>query len=919
MQMETGSEPKWTEVEPLLDEAITVLPKKDRDAVLLRYFQRRSLREVGKELGTSEDGARKRGDRAVGKLRGFFAGKGLTLSAAFLVGALSEKAMQAAPGTLATVVRGVGHSSGAALPASALALATGALKEMFWVKARVVLGAGTLAVISALVATATWQSSMHRNQSHAARQLAALPASELRASVSNSDDAPEESARQGVGRKLPLLVVGAQGGQPLAGAGAMASYFPRTWEDAAHLNFTTDELGHCAVPVSDREFEILRIWISAPGHVPKVIDWRKYEFQAQPEEYVVRLEPGGVIGGVVKDEADQPVSQAKLRVSGVGRVSSQRENIGYRDESSSVFSDDHGHWRFDQVPMGLDTLKFFVTHPDYAKAMVFLPLAPPGFTNHVVVIKRGVEVWGTVSNRFELPVFEAAVEEVDSYGGPAVSAKTDLLGEFTLNHVNPGLLKLKIDAKGYKALTRTVLITTNAEAISFVLEEAPPEDKADAAPAPVKTVRLAGTVKDEETGQPLDRFKVLLDERRGTPGPDFLGEGRNGAFDWEYPVMFFNEYALEIQADGYTPEASPPVKVSDAKQFFEFKLKRSADITGRVMFPDGAPARGAEVWLGGEDFGPIMVMTALKKALLYPGMAANDDWSIRTFTDAEGAFRFQPRRSVNRVVVEHDSGCAAVVMNSPNVGTIVLQPWGRITGVVRSGNRAESNCSLGIQPQASASGSPEVPYSHNIQADGYGRFAFERVPPGKHRVYRITSLHGDSAGFYGISHYTPVEVMPGETSEIVIGGTGRVVVGRVNFGSHKFMPHWTTLLQTLARPTTGTPPSAPRASSDANAMRAYHRAWNEHEAKQQRYYFGLKPDGSFVVEDVLPGAYRLEIRVTEPPKDPLDPEGGFAFTPELGSLTKDVVVPEASPEQPEQPFDSGVFTLQFKAEGKVGD
>jgi len=177
----------------------------------------------------------------------------------------------------------------------------------------------------------------------------------------------------------------------------MASYFPRTWEDAAHLNFTTDELGHCAVPVSDREFEILRIWISAPGHVPKVIDWRKYEFQAQPEEYVVRLEPGGVIGGVVKDEADQPVSQAKLRVSGAGRVSSQRENIGYRDESSSVFSDDHGHWRFDQVPMGLDTLKFFVTHPDYAKAMVFLPLAPPGFTNHVVVIKRGVEVWGTVS------------------------------------------------------------------------------------------------------------------------------------------------------------------------------------------------------------------------------------------------------------------------------------------------------------------------------------------------------------------------------------------------------------------------------------------------------------------------------------------------------------------------------------------
>jgi len=133
------------------------------------------------------------------------------------------------------------------------------------------------------------------------------------------------------------------------------------------------------------------------------------------------------------------------------------------------------------------------------------------------------------------------------------------------------------------------------------------------------------------------------------------------------------------------------------------------------------------------------------------------------------------------------------------------------------------------------------------------------------------------------------------------------------------MPHWTTVLQTLAVPNIVTPPTAPKDFSDANAMHAYHRAWNEHEAKQQRYYFGLKPDGSFVVEDVLPGAYRLQIQVTEPPKDPLDPEGGFSFAPEIGSLTQDIVVPEASADQPEQPFDLGVFTLQFKDAGKAGE
>src|SRR6185503_3275687 len=100
--------------------------------------------------------------------------------------------------------------------------------------------------------------------------------------------------------------------------------------------------------------------------------------------------------------------------------------------------------------------------------------------------------------------------------------------------------------------------------------------------------------------------------------------------------------------------------------------------------------------------------------------------------------------------------------------------------------------------------------------------------------YRITKLHNYTAGVHGISHYTPVEVLPGETNEITVGGGGRVVVGRVNFGSHQFMPHWTTVLQTLAVPNIGTPPVAPKDLSDSRATRVYHRAWNEHEAKQQR-------------------------------------------------------------------------------------
>src|SRR5204863_1243743 len=38
----------WTHIEPLLDEAMHALDETDRSAVLLRYFENKSLREVGR-------------------------------------------------------------------------------------------------------------------------------------------------------------------------------------------------------------------------------------------------------------------------------------------------------------------------------------------------------------------------------------------------------------------------------------------------------------------------------------------------------------------------------------------------------------------------------------------------------------------------------------------------------------------------------------------------------------------------------------------------------------------------------------------------------------------------------------------------------------------------------------------------------
>ena len=59
----------WQQIEPLLDEAMANLSTADHDAVVLRYFESRSLREVGAALGSSEDAAQKRVARALERLR----------------------------------------------------------------------------------------------------------------------------------------------------------------------------------------------------------------------------------------------------------------------------------------------------------------------------------------------------------------------------------------------------------------------------------------------------------------------------------------------------------------------------------------------------------------------------------------------------------------------------------------------------------------------------------------------------------------------------------------------------------------------------------------------------------------------------------------------------------------------------------
>lgn len=117
----TDPEADWNRLAPVLDEAMHELGDADRLALLLRHFEQRPFAEVGARLGLSENAARMRVDRALDRLRGRLAKRGITSTGSALALALGGPAVVAAPAGLAANIA-AGAVAAGALTASTFGL-----------------------------------------------------------------------------------------------------------------------------------------------------------------------------------------------------------------------------------------------------------------------------------------------------------------------------------------------------------------------------------------------------------------------------------------------------------------------------------------------------------------------------------------------------------------------------------------------------------------------------------------------------------------------------------------------------------------------------------------------------------------------------------------------------------------------------
>jgi hypothetical protein len=148
--------------------------------------------------------------------------------------------------------------------------------------------------------------------------------------------------------------------------------------------------------------------------------------------------------------------------------------------------------------------------------------------------------------------------------------------------------------------------------------------------------------------------------------------------------------------------------------------------------------------------------------------------------------------------------------------------------------------------------------------DAEGRFSFEGLPPARCELSHQPKLTGlrprgqfdvsqSHAGLIPLTQKMEVSVKPGVTTQVALGGVGRKVVGQAK----ATVPASQVYFQgELLDPTIS--PFGPR-SRPAEPIPSAAAVPREGPRDLRQYVLLFDSDGSFCIEDVLPGSYELRI------------------------------------------------------------
>jgi len=317
----------------------------------------------------------------------------------------------------------------------------------------------------------------------------------------------------------------------------------------------TDSKGFCKIKLPDFQIETLRLYPRKEGFVPLFILWRGIPTPPElPKVFTVAMEPSTTIGGIVRNERDEPIEGVAVGVHYQTTDPDAAENVRvdvmiHNAHSTDIETDEAGRWTFDMMPAEIDKneLRIFLMHPRYLSDSLRPGHIPLPITRQpsieglrdlgaVMVMKEGLKVTGKVTDKLGNPIAGAKIFDTEGYWWRSTKpfAETNSQGQFK-SSTNPGTATWTVQAPGYAPDLRVVTIKAGKPLVEIRLE-------------PGRNIE--GKVTDQ-AGKPVEGASILADTWRKQRRRLYLEAKTDAEGNFKVTDAPADEVSFDIGKEGF--------------------------------------------------------------------------------------------------------------------------------------------------------------------------------------------------------------------------------------------------------------------------------------------------------------------------------------------------------------------------------
>lgn len=380
-------------------------------------------------------------------------------------------------------------------------------------------------------------------------------------------------------------------------------------------------------------------------------------------------------------------------------------------------------------------------------------------------------------------------------------------------------------------------------------------------------------------------FKFLevkvLDEN-GKPMPDVPVEIKMDGLNFPMPTdplgmvslnvsASNNPVELRVRHEGYASQRQRWRRGIDVPAEFSFRMQVGQPIKGTVLGPNNQPITRAEIYTAPPD----------ESLTFHNGKNPPKSKQASVATDPNGEFTLPFLPIGTTIACLSDAGWAKIAKHEEQEGkplTIRLTPWARVQLTTNAYQDTPSNERLGLQfVSAQEKDQGKVNWTYELRADEQGRAVFDRVIPGSAMAYRWVSTRGTRSipkKKYR-SHGVIATFRQGQSSDVVLGeskynATGKLFKpvayrGKANWSGGYVALTENNAVDLVLRTAIF---EYGKLLSQSNVYRPEQRVPPSGVPNYLvRYIAPIEPDGSYTIDAVPPGPYKLSAVVPATPGD----------------------------------------------------